>query len=585
MHNAMWLKDVLVYLVAAGILIPLFHRARVSAVVGFIALGALLGPHGLGQWAGQVPALSYLTITDQHRAAQFGELGVIFLLFLLGLEFSAQKLWALRREVFGLGLLQVVFSGALLAAGLAMCGLSTDLALVTGVALAMSSTALVMQILVSERRATAPIGKTALAILLFQDLAVVAVLLAAELIGGPVQNLALVVGLALLKGVAAVGLILLAGRFVLGPLVGAAARTGARDLLMAVTLVVVAGTAGLTQAAGLSAALGAFLSGMLLSGTVYQHQISVDLEPFKGLLIGVFFVSVGMGVDLSAILPVLHWVLVAAAGVILAKFAATYGAARLLKVEAPLAGELGLLLSQTGEFAFVVIGLLQAKGVLEGQAAGFIVAVVTLTLVLTPWLAQAGGAVRVRLERALQDAQVFSVPEGGACGDRRIRSGRADRGREPGGPKRALRGAGCRCGAGAAGAGCGAPGVPGRCQPRGDPRPRGAGAGERGGRHLGRGPCRRGHGARRASPQAGRGGAGPGEGCRPCPAAGGVGRARRDPGSGGGEPASGRPCPAQSRPVRGGGDDPSGRGPRPRARPPHRGWLNRQSPVVAGGLS
>ena len=413
MHNAMWLKDVLVYLVAAGILIPLFHRARVSAVVGFIALGALLGPHGLGQWAGQVPALSYLTITDQHRAAQFGELGVIFLLFLLGLEFSAQKLWALRREVFGLGLLQVVFSGALLAAGLAMCGLSTDLALVTGVALAMSSTALVMQILVSERRATAPIGKTALAILLFQDLAVVAVLLAAELIGGPVQNLALVVGLALLKGVAAVGIILLAGRFVLGPLVGAAARTGARDLLMAVTLVVVAGTAGLTQAAGLSAALGAFLSGMLLSGTVYQHQISVDLEPFKGLLIGVFFVSVGMGVDLSAILPVLHWVLVAAAGVILAKFAATYGAARLLKVEAPLAGELGLLLSQTGEFAFVVIGLLQAKGVLEGQAAGFIVAVVTLTLVLTPWLAQAGGAVRVRLERALQDAQVFSVPEGG----------------------------------------------------------------------------------------------------------------------------------------------------------------------------
>lgn len=413
MHNAMWLKDVLVYLVAAGILIPLFHRARVSAVVGFIALGALLGPHGLGQWAGQVPALSYVTIADQHRAAQFGELGVIFLLFLLGLEFSAEKLWALRREVFGLGLLQVVFSGAMLAVGLALCGLPTDLALVTGVALAMSSTALVMQILVSERRATAPIGKTALAILLFQDLAVVAVLLAAELIGGPAQNLWLVVGLALAKAGAAVAIILLAGRFVLAPLVGAAAHTGARDLLMAVTLVVVAGTAGLTQAAGLSAALGAFLSGMMLSGTAYQHQISVDLEPFKGLLIGVFFVSVGMGVDLLVLLPVLHLVLLAAAGVILAKFLATYLAARLLKVEAPLAGELAPLLSQTGEFAFVVLGLLQARGVLEGKAAGFIVAVVTLTLVLTPWLAKAGGMVRVRLERARQDAQVFAAPEGG----------------------------------------------------------------------------------------------------------------------------------------------------------------------------
>ncbi len=182
---------------------------------------------------------------------------------------------------------------------------------------------------------------------------------------------------------------------------------------MAVTLVVVAGTAGLTQAAGLSAALGAFLSGMMLSGTIYQHQISVDLEPFKGLLIGVFFVSVGMGVDLSAILPVLHWVLAAAAGIILAKFVATYLAARLLKVEVPLAGELALLLSQTGEFAFVVLGLLQARGQLEGREAGFIVAVVTLTLVLTPLLARAGRAVRGVLERARQDAQDFAVPEDG----------------------------------------------------------------------------------------------------------------------------------------------------------------------------
>jgi len=415
MDDASGLKDVLVYLVAAGVLIPLFSRARVGAVVGFILIGAVIGPHGLGQLAGQYPLIHYATITDIHRVALFGELGVVVLLFLLGLEFSAGKLWSLRREVFGLGLLQLMLCGAVLSLAAMARGLGGATALVVGFALAMSSTAVVMQLLLAERRALAPLGRTALAVLLFQDIAVVPILLAADLLGHPAGGVGVLVLTALLKATVAVGLILFAGRFVIAPLVAAAAGTGGRDLLMAVTLVVVAGTSGLTHAAGLSAALGAFLAGMLLSGTPYRHQISVDLEPFKGLLIGVFFVSVGMSLDLALVLPHLGEIVLAAAAVILVKLVMTFAAARLLKTERPLAGEVAALLAQTGEFAFVVIGLLRASGVLSSVQSGVLVAVVTLTLVLTPLMARIGRLLRAGLERHQQDAQslAFESPPGG----------------------------------------------------------------------------------------------------------------------------------------------------------------------------
>ncbi|MFG1463308.1 cation:proton antiporter [Xanthobacter sp. DSM 24535] len=415
MDQASGLKDVLVYLVAAGVLIPLFHRARVSAVVGFILIGAVIGPHGLGQLAGQFPLVSYVTIADVHRVGQFGELGVVVLLFLLGLEFSAGKLWSLRREVFGLGLLQVLFCGAVLAMGTYLSGLAPATSIVVGFALAMSSTALVMQLLLAERRALAPLGRTALAVLLFQDLTVVPVLLAAELLGQAGGGLVVLILTAIGKAAAAIGIILLAGRFLIAPLVAAAAGTGARDLLMAVTLVVVAGTAGLTHAAGLSAALGAFLAGMLLSGTAYQHQISVDLEPFKGLLIGVFFVSVGMSLDMAAVVPHLLVILLAAAAIILVKLVLTFAAARLFRTDRPLAGELAALLAQTGEFAFVAIGLLRVSGALNVTQAGILVAVVTLTLIVTPLLARMGGLLRTRLEHQQQDGQSMEFdppPEG-----------------------------------------------------------------------------------------------------------------------------------------------------------------------------
>lgn len=403
-----FLKDAMVYLIAAGVLVPLFQRARVGAVVGFIAVGALLGPHGFGQLAQSVPFVHFVTISSAERVAPFGELGVVFLLFLLGLEFSAGRLWALRREVFGVGFLQVLLCAVPLAGLLYLVLNEPGLALVLGFALALSSTAVVTQLLVDERRALTGFGQLVIAVLLFQDLMVVPILLAADLLGPQSESVLVLAFNALLKAAGAVVVILFAGRYVLAPLVAAAARTGSRDLIMAITLVVVVGAAGVTHAAGLSAALGAFLAGMLLSETAYRHQIEVDLEPFKGLLIGVFFVTVGMSVDFAAALPSVHLVIAGAVSVIVVKTAFTFVAARLMRVERPDAAEASVLLAQTGEFALVVLGLLGARGVLEPVEMGALVAVVVATLALTPLLARLGKALATRLSH--EAAHALEVP-------------------------------------------------------------------------------------------------------------------------------------------------------------------------------
>ncbi|MEP9355853.1 cation:proton antiporter [Xanthobacter sp. KR7-65] len=410
-----FLKDAFVYLVAAGVLVPLFHRARIGAVVGFIAVGALIGPHGLGRLADAVPLVHFITISSPERAAPFGELGVVFLLFLLGLEFSAGRLWELRREVFGVGCLQVLLCGVPLAIGAGIAGQPPGLALVIGFALALSSTALVSQLLIDQHRALAPIGQLVIAVLLFQDLMVVPILLAAELVSGGASDVLTLAAAALAKAAGAVVLILVAGRFVLAPLVAAAASTRSRDLIMAITLVVVVGSAAVTHAAGLSSALGAFLAGMLLSETAYRHQIEVDLEPFKGLLVGVFFVTVGMSVDFAAVLPSLHWVIAGTAGILLLKTAFSFAAARALRVAPPTAAEAAVLLAQTGEFALVVFGLLSAGGTLDAADAGVLVAMVGLSLAATPLLARLGGRLGRSLDARLHDG--LAVPMESGAGD------------------------------------------------------------------------------------------------------------------------------------------------------------------------
>jgi len=365
-HGA-WLKDVLVFLAAAGLVVPLFHRARIGAVLGFLCVGIAVGPYGFGQLAADFPWLRYLTIEDRGRAEPFAELGVLFLLFLIGLELSLARLWSLRRYVAGIGALQFAFSALAVGAALVAMGVSTGSAVVLGLCLAMSSTAIVMQLLEEQGRSATPVGRVALAVLLFQDLMVAPVLFGVEILsrGGP--NLMLALAGALLQAAVVVVVIIGAGRYLLQPVFRSVARTGSRELIMAITLFIVLAVGVATGLAGLSTALGAFLAGLLLSETEYRHQVEIDLAPFKGLLIGLFFITVGMAIDIRVIWSHIGLVLVAVAALLAAKTVILFAASRALGVSIAVAAEVAILLAQGGEFAFVVIGLGRVGGLLSAE--------------------------------------------------------------------------------------------------------------------------------------------------------------------------------------------------------------------------
>ena len=321
-HEA-WIEDALTFLIAAGIIVPFFHRLRISEVLGFLVAGMAMGPYGLGRFLGDVPLLGVLVIDDPERIKPFAEFGVVFLLFVLGLELSLRRLWELRRYVFGLGSVQVV--AAALVAGLAVyvLGAPFNAAIAAGLGLSLSSTAIVMQLLAEQRRLAIGPGRVSLSVLLMQDLAVVPILFVVGLLGiGSTQETgeaALAFGWTVLQAAFAIGVIVAIGRFVLRPLVRQAARSGSRELIMAITMLAVVGFAVGTEAAGLSLALGAFLAGAMLAETEFQHQIEVDIDPFKGLLLGLFFMTVGMGIDLGYVFGTLGWILAATAALILAK--------------------------------------------------------------------------------------------------------------------------------------------------------------------------------------------------------------------------------------------------------------------------
>src|SRR5438105_5041154 len=297
--NTSFYKEALIVLGAAGIVIPLFHRLHVSSVLGFMLVGVAVGPFGLASFTPYLPWLSAITIGETESIGPIAHLGVVLLLFMIGLELSFERLKVMRRLVFGLGSLQVALCAALLAGAALLLGHSGISAAVIGLALAMSSTAVVIQVLSEEKRLNTATGRSSFAILLFQDLAVVPVLLVLAALGptshaGSAAGFGLAVGQALLAIAAIVAL----GRLVLRPLFRSVARTRSPELFVAACLLVVIATGLATAAAGLSMALGALIGGLLLAGTEYRRQVEVTIEPFKGLLVGVFLISVGMSLDI-----------------------------------------------------------------------------------------------------------------------------------------------------------------------------------------------------------------------------------------------------------------------------------------------
>ncbi len=382
------LREAVVFLVAAGIVLPVMQRLRINPILGYLVIGAVIGPFGLGLLAGELPWLGYVVITDLEGVKALAELGVIFLLFMIGLELSFDRLWRMRRLVFGLGGAQVLLTGLAIGAIAWAWGNDAVSSVVLGACLALSSTAIVMQLLIDRRQLGAPVGRASFAILLFQDLAVVPILFLLGVFGSETEGgLLLSLLLALAKAVAAVVVILLLGRLAIRPLFRLVSAARSRELFMAVTLLTVIGTAAVTGAAGLSMALGAFLAGLLLAETEYRHQVEVDLEPFKGLLLGLFFMSVGMGIDLRSVGGQFGWVLLAVAGLFLLKSTIILGLARAFRLPRATAVETALLLAQGGEFAFLVVGIAATLGVMPGALAQFILIVVGLTMMATPLLA------------------------------------------------------------------------------------------------------------------------------------------------------------------------------------------------------
>jgi len=392
-------SDALVALGTAGIVVPLVQRWRVSPVLGYMAAGVVLGPLGLGSFKEHVPLLRWVTVSDAENVAAIARLGVVFLLFLIGLELSLPRLLTMRRLVFGLGSLQVVLSAAVIGAIAFVSGAQAEASLIIGLCLSLSSTAIVIEVLSSLRRLTSTAGRVGFSVLLFQDLAVVPILLLVSILGVS-QGDSLMIGIAkaLAQAAIAVLLIVAIGRWLLRPLFRLVASAQVGELFVAASLFVVIGTAVTSSAAGLSMALGAFIAGLLLAETEYRKAIEATIGPFKGLLLGMFFFTVGMSIDVRELLRAPVWLVASVAGLITIKSALFGGLARLFRIPWPAAIETSLLLGPGGEFAFVGIGLAATLGLVGGELARFTLAATSLSMALIPPLALVGRRIAARLE-------------------------------------------------------------------------------------------------------------------------------------------------------------------------------------------
>lgn len=386
-ETAGYLLEVIVVLAAAVVSVFLFQRFGLGAVLGYLVAGAIIGPSG------------FALVADFDTIHALGELGVVFLLFTVGLELPFERIRVMQARVFALGAAQV-FVTALAITGVAMLlGVPAVTSTVIGGALALSSTAIVLRMLVDRRELTSRFGRSCFAVLLVQDMMVGPFLVLALALGQGSEGLGLAVGEAVLKAIVAVMAILGIGRVVLRHVFQQVAAVRDPDVFIALSLVVVLASGLMTKLAGLSMAFGAFLAGMLLAETHYRHQVAADILPFRGLLLGLFFMSVGMSVDIGLTVAKAGLVLGLAVGLLLLKAAILCGLGLLAGMRPAQALNLGVLLSQGGEFAFVLLGAALGVGVVSDSITQLLVVVVALTMMATPFLAMLGRVLESQVER------------------------------------------------------------------------------------------------------------------------------------------------------------------------------------------
>ena len=405
-HMTPALSDTLTILGAAGIVIPAFARLKISPVIGFILVGIVAGPFALGALAGTMPWLEAVSITDPAGIEPFAEFGIILLLFAIGLELSFKRLWAMRRKVFGVGAAELCGSGLLIALGLVATGNNLTAAVVLGLALAMSSTALVIPI----AGTSSPVGRAAFAMLLFEDLALVPLLFLFTSLGGT-EGFGGLLTVAW-KGAMVIVAMLIAGRLLLPHLFAQAARTKSPELFLAVSLLVVILASLATSAVGLSPILGALVAGVLIAETDYRSEVELVTAPLRGLALGVFLITVGMQLDLRALAADWPRLLAALVAVLIVKSFVTASLLRLSGSRKGTAAETGLLMASPSETTLILLGAGAVAGVIDRDAAAFWQAVTALGLTVTPLLAAAGRWASRRVDARARD----EIATGAAAG-------------------------------------------------------------------------------------------------------------------------------------------------------------------------
>lgn len=402
--NSEGISDIVVILGAAGIVIPAFARFRITPIIGFILVGILVGPMGLGKLVDQYPWLEWFTISNSEAIRPIGEYGIILLLFSIGLELSFRRLWKMRRLVFGVGAAQLFGAGAIIAAGLLLFGYGTTAAMGIGIALALSSTALVLPIAGTQ----SAVGKSALAMLLFEDLAIVPIIFVlgalAPMAGsdswdGMIQTL--------WQGALVIAAMLILGRFFLPRLFGQAARTKSPELFVSVSLLVVIVASLATGAVGLSPIVGAMIAGLLIAETDYHTEVEVMTAPFKGLALGVFLISIGMQVDLRFVADNWASLFAAVASVVLVKAAVTAGLLKLNGARTGTATETGVLMGSPSETTLIVLGAAGAAQIIDGATINFWQVATAIGLTITPILARIGHDMARRIELRESDDEAI----------------------------------------------------------------------------------------------------------------------------------------------------------------------------------
>ena len=398
------LADTLVILGAAGIVIPAFARFKINPVIGFILVGIVAGPFGLGALAGSYPWLQAFSITDTEAIEPFAELGIVFLLFSIGLELSFRRLASMRKMVFGIGAAELVGTALLIGGALILFGWEIEPALWLSLALAMSSTALVLPISGTQSQ----VGRAALAMLLFEDLALVPMLFMVGAAGKAASGL----GEIALQGALVVIAILVVGRFILPALFAQAARAKKPELFLAITLLVVILSAALTASAGLSTIMGALVAGLIIAETEYRSEVEVVIEPFKGLALGVFLITVGMRIDVGALINDWLLLLSALASVILVKAIVTGVLLKMAGAPAEVARETGIMMASPSETTLIVLGAAGLAGILSAETVGFWSAATAIGLTLTPLLASFGKFMGSRVKHPELNAEEMAVTAG-----------------------------------------------------------------------------------------------------------------------------------------------------------------------------